>query len=281
VRTLVHTPPCARDWGAAFAGIQFVPGRHAVVYESYCAEPLSTLYAIDADGSHLRPFTNRISNQSAGEFSPDGRRLAFSEYDVVPCKGCSTTIWLIDANGEHARQLTHPREAFAETDGNPSWSPDGKRILFSRSSPASRARLYVVSTRGGRARALPIFGYGAWGPRTIAYRDESGALWTVRPDGTNRRRMAPGPDVSGFAWSRSGRLAFLSGRGHVLHVVGGPAIRLRLTMTGLAWSPDGTRLLLSAATAAEPTELYTLELKTRRLRRLTSGMGWISGMTWR
>jgi Tol biopolymer transport system component len=280
-RTLVRAPPCARDWGEPFAGIQFVPQSRALVYETYCAEPLSSLYAIDADGSHLRRLTQRISNEPGAVFSPDGHSIAFSETDAVPCKGCSAAIWLMDANGEHVRQLTHPRQTLAETDSGPSWSPDGKKILFSRSSPMSRTELYVVSITGGRARPIRIFGGGVWGPTKIAYLDDSGSLWTARPDASNRRRISAGPGLGGFAWSRSGRLAFLSHYGHVVDVAGGPTVRLRLKAAGVAWSPDGSRLLLSAARGAEPTELYMLDLKSHRLRQLTSGMGWISGMTWR
>jgi Tol biopolymer transport system component len=48
-------------------------------------------------------------------------------------------------------------------------------------------------------------------------------------------------------------------------------------VTYLAWSPEGGRLLVARGRG----ELYVLDVRTRRMRQLTSGMSVISGMSWR
>ena len=111
----------------------------------------------------------------------------------------------MDADGHHPRQLTHPREGLGETDGGQSWSPNGKKLLFSRSSPTAQTELYVVPARGGRARPLHVLGGGTWGPKRIAYvNDEFTALWTMNPDGSHRQKVASGKGLGWFAWSHDG-----------------------------------------------------------------------------
>jgi Tol biopolymer transport system component len=57
------------------------------------------------------------------DFSPDGRRLAFSSRR----SGDAGEIWLASTDGSNPQRLTHgsgPRQSA------PAWSPDGSRIAF-------------------------------------------------------------------------------------------------------------------------------------------------------
>ena len=282
-RTLLRTAPCARDWGLPVANVQFA-GR-ALVYATFCAEPLGSLYAMRPDGSHIRRLTHTIADFGGGALSPDGRSIAFGRADAVPCKGCSDALWVMDASGRHARQLTFPRSELEETDGGASWSPDGQHIVFSRSTALFPGALYVVAASGGRApRALHVSGGQVeWGPKQIAFTDEDfTALWTMNPDGSGRRRIARG-HISAPAWSNQGDLAYLTDYGRKVEVIGRRRLtfRLRLTADTIAWSPDAKLLLITARRGTEPSELYELNLRSRRLRRLTSGLGSIGEVSWR
>jgi TolB protein len=75
---------------------------------------------MDADGSGLRRITDTPrTNDSDPAWSPDGKRIAFSEG-----KG---DIYTIKLDGTGLRQLTDDKGGERE----PTWSPDGKKIAFS------------------------------------------------------------------------------------------------------------------------------------------------------
>src|SRR5262249_29934229 len=65
------------------------------------------------------------------QVSPDGSRVAFVRITVNEKKeGYNTSIWSVPmAGGEAPRQLTK-----GEHDTTPRWSPDGKFLLFLRST---------------------------------------------------------------------------------------------------------------------------------------------------
>jgi TolB protein len=130
-------------------------------------------------------------------------RIVFSRHDDV---------WVADANGSHAKRLT--RRAGPEFD--PSWSPDGKRIVYrdSRRGINENDELYVMNADGSHRRNLTHTPSNEWSPswspdgHLIAF--YSGELYVMRPDGTAAR---PTTKVEGEypAWSPDGkRLAFMS-----------------------------------------------------------------------
>ena len=82
------------------------------------------LQVADADGSHNHRVPNASGAQNAS-FSPDGRYLVFDRFFNRQGKP-KPRIYVIRPNGRGLRQIT--------TDGpaaDPSWSPDGERIIYS------------------------------------------------------------------------------------------------------------------------------------------------------
>jgi Tol biopolymer transport system component/DNA-binding winged helix-turn-helix (wHTH) protein len=79
------------------------------------------------------------------QFSPDGRRIAFSSD-----RSGIRQIWVCDSDGSHPAQLTSFKSGYANA---PRWSPDGQRIAFAAVIDKNRD-IYVISPEGGAPRRL-------------------------------------------------------------------------------------------------------------------------------
>jgi len=122
-----------------------------------------------------RATTHRIKSSPA--FSRDGKQIAF-----VSGHGTHRNIYVMNADGSNVRQLTHdynenPQPAGKDLitmrfNGAPSFSPDGKRIIFKRSAvqrqkpkhladpmEPSRWDIYEVEIATGRERRLTNFAF--------------------------------------------------------------------------------------------------------------------------
>jgi len=79
--------------------------------------------------------------------SPDGSRIAFQS-----TRSGEREIWVCDADGSNAQQLTH---FGLSSTGTPRWSPDGKLIAFD-ARVGGEANVYIVDPHGGAPRKLSI-----------------------------------------------------------------------------------------------------------------------------
>jgi dipeptidyl aminopeptidase/acylaminoacyl peptidase len=110
------------------------------------------------------------------QISPDGSRVAFVKVSVNEKKdGYDTSLWSVSTRGdEPPRRLTSGNH-----DSSPRWSPDGKWLVFARSSePASpqpgagagagarppAAQLYILPMNGGESWKITDLPKGASGP---------------------------------------------------------------------------------------------------------------------
>jgi Tol biopolymer transport system component len=89
-----------------------------------------------------RKLISSTSDNDHGEFSPEGRRIAF-ESD----RSGIYTIWVCDSEGTNPAQLT---SLYA---GTPRWSPDGRELVFD-SAADGNWNLYVIDADGGVPRRL-------------------------------------------------------------------------------------------------------------------------------
>jgi Tol biopolymer transport system component len=269
---LQSAPPCGD--ASPFSSLQFTPDGRSLVYQSGCPEPSADIYSIGADGSDLRQLTDTTTDETQPSVSPDGTQIAFVRQLIGNrCEGCPTTIWTMNADGTNQRALTAPSPERDAWDARPTFSPDGRMIRFWHSTISSFGYLVDAPAAGGTQRRLRLAGGSpAWGPSRLAYVTGRGVIRTALPDGSDARTVATDPSVlsTTLAWSSQGRLAFLDAaqNGSLgLVVVAGSSTRrypLGALMgaargSGLAWSPDGTRLALCASDAAGVDDLYTVD----------------------
>lgn len=184
-----------------------------------------SLYVIRRDGTGLRRLTSGAEDW-APAWSPDGRRIAFarvlgSEYTGDPyCEVHYSAIEVMDADGTNVRRLS---VGDRPEDGSPSWSPNGRRIVF-------------VSTRDRN------------GTTSFEECSINGEVYVMSSDGSDVRRLTRSvADDDGPDWSPNGRrLIFSSGqpdadnRGPWLYVMpaGGGVPRRITSGPGLDTAPD-------------------------------------------
>ncbi len=129
-------------------------------------------------------------------YSPDGRRIAYHSV-----RSGTHEIWVCDANGANAVQLTDGR---GFNMGNPRWSPDGSRIAFEW-WPTGNPAIYVAPSGGGKSRPLIPDGFQdsapAWSHdgRYVYYASTRGGfqqIWKVPVEGGAPEQVSP---FRGFA----------------------------------------------------------------------------------
>ena len=120
------------------------------------------IYVMDADGGNQRRRTKNRHDDRYPSWSPDGKRVAFSarrDGHVQDKWGLTYEIYVIDADGGNEKRLTEN----GVYEGQPSWSPDGKRIVF-ESNRDGNVEIYVMDADGENPRRLTNNPHGDYSP---------------------------------------------------------------------------------------------------------------------
>ena len=168
------------------------------------------LFSAAADGSGVTPVSPGALAQGdlivgfdgSGAFSPDGKQIAatYCHGKVVSDQIQFCDIVVMNADGSRRRRVTHS-PAYAGDLGGSAWSPDGKRLVYARSSKAGRA-LFLIGIDGRNGRRLTPLNLGAGGTpdwsragnrivfRAVANEEQGiGNFFTIKPDGTSLTKI--------------------------------------------------------------------------------------------
>ncbi len=213
----------------------------------------------DASGHTLASFSDPSGAPTFfRSWSPDGRWIALHSYAATGSAYPELVLGEVDS-GMIRRVGTG---AFGASLDDASWSPDSKRIAFSRAGPSPLTyTISVAQVQSGHITPIadtgPVLGWSPDGSR-IAFSDVAsslscGSIFTVRPNGRSRRRVVrppPGSALSWAGWAQHGRtLVYESRFGGALFTIqpDGRGLK-RLTKDGgcgdstPAWSPDGRKI---------------------------------------
>ena len=159
------------------------------------------IYTMNADGTSLKRLTNNPTNDAFPSGSPDGKKIAFTRganvdeinNNINPAQTSdSPGIYIMNADGTGLTRLTDNN-----MDIQPSWSPDGKKIVFVK---------YVIefaqSTKGldggnnNNGNILPTYGL-------ITNRE----IYTMNAaDGSNQTRLTHNSAIDDSpSWSPDGK----------------------------------------------------------------------------
>lgn len=192
------------------------------------------IFVVNADGSGLRNLTRSRGNyykrfwwfsSDAPMWSPDGRKIVFrsdrlyhtpagtreggpDDLNAELRRRRYDEIYVVGADGSGVRRLTRN----SRSDGAPLWSPDGRKILFTRSGGS--VDVYVMNADGSGQRNLTRSGRP-----THPFTTDSSPAWS--PDGRKivflSNRDGPGERGEVYVMNANG-----SGLRKLTHLNGGP-----------------------------------------------------------
>jgi dipeptidyl aminopeptidase/acylaminoacyl peptidase len=202
------------------------------------------VFEYDTEGEAQRRLTPGYDPQAYGSLAPDGR-LAFSRV-TGSGRDARARIWVTDPGGGGARPLTD-----GPFDYRPSWSPDGRVLLFSTELAGRAPAIARADPDGGGPPRIVVRGRdpvftpdGAW---VVFSAEHQGhwRLWRMRPDGTAKGMLGGGAlqsfDETYPAVSPDGRFVV-----YVALESGRERLRIR------RFDGGGDRPLLEAADGASP-----------------------------
>src|SRR3954465_1128373 len=240
------------------------------------------------------------------DYSPKGSRLAFERRYG---DGRPDAIFTVKSSGGRATKISSGCTGQCLGDEGPSWSPDGRRILFTRAlgpivhDDAAEVDLMVMNRDGSGQRLIRRFGRGL-GPgsegkaefspngRKIAVtlltqggdvRRSHSAVYVMNADGSDLHPITPAKLHGGNAdWSPNGKLlVFHSNNYHfrkrseiwVVKPNGKGRRRLRRLHRGRdyqpVWSPNGRRIAFGHDGPGVLQNLWTMRSNGRHAHAIT------------
>lgn len=163
------------------------------------------LYVMSRDGRDVRQLTRNRRSDLTPRWSPNGKLIAFASDRARPGEH---ELWLVNADGTGPRRLVgtvaHPTRQ--DTQLSPTWSPDGRRLIFSMTVADGNPELFVVRVDGTGLRRLTVTRGSTevlgddtmpdWSSdgRSVVFvsnrEGRSSDLWMMRPSGAMQRPVA-------------------------------------------------------------------------------------------
>ena len=224
-------------------------------------------------------------------FSGPVGRIAFSDYTTGQ-------LYAVNPDGTGLRQLTHGKPGSSAESG--SWSPAGKRLVFSFSpAPEAPTRIWVIGANGENAHRLGretagfrdlAPSYGPNGGVIVFSRCQPGdgvcAIWRMRADGSHKRALTPyrtglnetvdfDPQISPSGRQVAFARFFAGGIQSRIFVMGidgshpRPVTPAALEAGAPDWSPNGNLIAFGTNSQRVGASIFTVRPNGHGLTRVT------------
>ena len=169
----------------------------------------TSIHLMRLDGSGRKRLTTKPEMACAPAWSPDGKTIAFCDFNIWTGK---RAVYLIDADGQNRRQLAEGIFPF--------WSPDGKRLAYSEERPGVGNVIVISDLEGAQKMMLVEDAFmGNWSPDgkqityTSTYRREgqTSDLFVVGADGMGKTQLTTSSEAEvGAHWSADGKRIYFA-----------------------------------------------------------------------
>ena len=304
------------------------------------------MYVVNADGTALRELKPPVKNPYNPAFSPDGQWIYFQSHDggdkcnIYRCRGDGTGVQNLTKRHQLGREsfgFSISRDgksvAFVSNDGKigriaimaadgtgerivapnlgyhymGSFSPDGKRLVFSHT--AEKYRLKLMDLRGEGVVNLtpdaPESFCGQFTPdgRWIVFFRRDGEIYRVREDGKSFARLTTGNGHGGFKLTKTdahgssdppdispdglqiAHCGLVNGVSQVFVMnLDGRNRRKLTTLPGdcgrVEWSPDGKQIAI-VSFVGDRSQLFVINTVAGQPKQLTQLKGAVNFLNWK
>lgn len=237
------------------------------------------LHVMENDGSNIVRLSNYGGTYSLGfSWSPRNSQIVYFSRNSEDCGG---SIFVVNIDGSEETPVTG-NTGDCSLENNPSWSPDGNKIVYEYQSGYNNRDIYSMNV-GGRGGMNLTNGSAyntnpQWSPdgskiafqRTIFGEEGTSDIYVMNPDGTDQVNVTNNYlDENSYSWSpdsRSIAYELNSGIGEdteIHRITIEDLVTTRLTDSpGLdrqpRWSPDGSRIVFMS-TRNGNAEIFTMD----------------------
>jgi Tol biopolymer transport system component len=216
------------------------PGRNGLIAFQAQTDAGLQIFTVRPNGHDLRQITHVDGDAVVPDWSPDGRQIVF-EIDRPLPNPTFCSIAIMNADGSNIVELTPPNANVCENE--PSFTPDGSRIVFDLFHPDANDEAFWSMDRNGGDRQR--IGNCCFDPNVspngkklsfLAGQDGATALFTSDIDGSNLFQVTP------FSFNVAIKQDWAPGGKHLAFTLNGDVLMPGVSANIATIHPDGTHL---------------------------------------